>query len=83
MVLSEMEEKQPVDGVGPSQISVTFTPDCKKSCPVLGMSEGPQSGPLNTLLTLWEVAFWRWTRMLKDEAETLQSLVEMSAFLEV
>ena len=46
-----------------------------------GLSEGPGSGPLKTLLTPWEVAFQSWITALRKEVETLQSLVEMSAFL--
>lgn len=33
MILPELEEKQCLGGVGPSQTPVTFTPDCKGSCP--------------------------------------------------
>lgn len=47
------------------------------------MSECPESGPLKTILTFWEVAFQRWYMAPRGEAETLQSLVEMSVFLRV
>lgn len=80
MVLSELGERRHLGRVGPSQTPETFTPDCK-FCPVAGMSEGLGRGPLKTLLTLWEVAFQRWNMAVRGEEETLQSLVEMSAFL--
>lgn len=32
-----------------------------------GLSEGPGSGPLKTLLTPWEVAFQSWITALRNE----------------
>ena len=50
MASSELEDKQGLGGVASSHNTVTFTPDSKKPHATAGMSEGPGSDPVKTLL---------------------------------